>query len=619
MAKKGKTKKEKQALSDDKEKILNRIRRKLTLDKEYMDECAAYDDMDAMVYNMPASLAVREEVRKRVSTDGHDVLKTAVNLFDTQHPKWEILPRGPADAEKAEELERWLEWHMLIANQQGDTEPYRLMLKHAAKYGRIATQLDFLPYWCTEGTDEYKEAMAHPFCISVYPGASIHYERGKYALRWVAPVSNIPAADCIDHWDAYQGDSVYGEKIKSAIRKIEVFLEDDDEARLMYVDYTDKDTRWVFAYLAQSNQVDCDLAVPDDGTFVEILFGDNKLGFINWEISVVASEPLLYSMHKGGIYENQCLLETVADTTVLRRAFFPYLKHNSNSGKPLEVDFSGTEPVIELNSADGETAEVLSPPALDPGIREMMDRVSSKAASATGLKGLSNMSNLAGNVQFATINAQIQLSKSNLDPFLTATQHNAAGLGRLAFMWVAKTGITVTGHRAKDKNKDKNKVKGEKINVGPNDFDATTMVIQCELLSTSPSDEMQRMNVFSQAKQIGIPISGKQIVERMGWGDGDVVSQDWLKEKIEEMALASFQKWQDGQLQITLQQMMTAAQKPPEPPTGGTPSPAGTPPPEQMGGAQMMPGGIGNDPNQGGVPPAMSSPQETRTMTQRPQ
>jgi hypothetical protein len=610
-------------------KILARIRRKLTLDASFMNDCAAYDDMDALRWSPPEGFAMREEIRLRVSTDAHDILKTAINLFDTHNPKWQILPRGPADADAAEEIERWLEWQMMIADQQGDKPSSAERLKHAAKYGRIACQLDFQPYWVPKDSDEYKDALAHAFCVTVHPVANVHYERGKYGLRWVAVVSNIPAADAIDHWDAYRTDAAHGDKIEGAISKIEKMLEEDEEARVIYVDYTDKEKRWCFCYPYSGENVDTELAVPDDG-LMEFIDGENRLGFISWAISEAASTPLLYSLHKGGLWENQNFLDTIADTTIIRRGWFPIFKHTSVGGKQMEVDFTGNEAVAELDSSAGETLDVMTPPPLDPGIRELMDRNSQKAASATGLKGLQNMS-VVGNVQYASVNAMIQVSKSTLDPYLSCYQHNAVELGKLAFLWIKKTKISVVAHRAKDANPQKGKVKGQKIVLDPEMFDPRSMIIQCELLTTNTSDELQRMNVFSQAVQIGLPITKAEIAERMGWGNSEVLKQDWLKEKMEEIALTMYQKQKDLELQMTGEQkrmeiQMAAEQARLAQAQGAQPGqqpapegPEGMVPPEQMGGAQMMPGGQGFDPNQQGLPPAMADPNETRTQTQRPQ
>lgn len=607
------------------DKILARIRRRLTLDCDFMDDCAAFDAMDALQWTPPPAFQMREEIRIRVSTDAHDILKTAINLFDTHNPKWQILPRGPADADAAEEIERWLEWQMMVADQQGDKPSSGQRLKHAAKYGRIACQIDFLPYWTTPGTEEYKDALSHAFCVTVHPPANIHYERGKYGLRWVANVSNIAAADAIDHWDAYKNDPNYGKKIESAIAKVETLLEDDDEARLIYVDYTDKEKRWCFCYLYDGMDVDVDLAIPDDG-LIEFIDGENKLGFINWAISEAASTPLLYSLHKGGLWENQNFLDTIADTTIIRRGWFPIFKHTSMGGKPMEVDFTGNEAVAELDAAAGEQLEVMAPPPLDPGIRELMDRNTQKAASATGLKGLQNM-DVTGNVQYAAVQAQISVSKSVLDPYTTCYQHNAVELGKLAFMWVKKTGISVVAHRAKDSNPERGKVRGEKIILDPEKFDPRSMIIQCELMTTNPGDELQRMNMYSQAIQIGLPITKAEIAERMGWGNSETLKQDWLKEKMEEIALAMYQKQKDAELTMQVQQaqmqmqMQAQMQQQAAAMQGQTPAPegpGGMVPPEQMGGANMMPGGIGNDPNQGGQPAAMSSPYETQTQTRQP-
>jgi hypothetical protein len=611
------------------EKTLGRIRRRLTLDSDFMDDCAAYDDMDGLKWTPPAGFQMREEIRIRVSTDAHDILKTAINLFDTHNPRWQILPRGPADANAAEEIERWLEWQMMIADQQGDKPSSAERLKHAAKYGRIACQLDFLPYWTPTGTEDYKDALAHPFCVTVHSPANVHFERGKYGLRWVAVVSNICAADVIDHWDAYKTDPAYGKKIESAATKVEGLLDDDPEARVIYVDYTDKDKRWCFCYPYSGEDVDCDLEIPEDG-MIEFVEGENKLGFINWAISEAASTPLLYSLHKGGLWENQNFLDTIADTTIIRRGWFPIFKHTSIGGKSMEVDFTGNEAVAELDASAGESLEVMSPPPLDPGIRELMDRNSQKAASATGLKGLQNM-NVTGNVQFAAVQAQLSVSKSVLDPYLTCYQHNAIELGKLAFMWIKKTKISIVAHRAKDKNKDLGKVKGQKIVLDPENFDPRNMIIQCELQTTHSQDELQRMNVFSQAKQLGLPMPNAEILERMGWGNAEALKGDWLKEQMEAIALQMYQKQKDAELTMQVQQaqmqmqmqaqqaQMQAQQAQMQGQTPAPEGPGGMVPPDQGGGAQMMPGGMGNDPNQGGIPAAMSDPNETQTSTRRPQ
>ncbi len=597
---------------DNQEKILNKIRRKLAEDEDYMNDCSAYIDMESMQWELPSGLAVHEWVRKRVSTDAHDILKTAANLFDVHNPKWEVLPRGPADSEKAEEIERWLEWFMRLANQNGDQEVFRLMLKHSTMFNRICAQVEYEPYWCTDKSgDKYKEAIANPFEIILHYPGNVHYEMGK-RLRWVAAVSNVPAAVCLDRWELYDDKTV-----QAGLKKIQELLDEDDEARIMYVDYTDIDKRWVFAYLYSGEDIDFDLE-PSDEQIITIVDGANDLGFINWAICNGTSDPLLYSLHHGGLWENQNFLDTIMDSQGIRRAFAPLLKHTSVSGKPLDIDFTGSEAVVELQANDGESADYMQPPPIDPATRELADRNSAKGASATGLKGLQNMS-ITGNVQFASVQAMIQVSKSALDPYIRNFEKAGVDIARLCLMWVTKSGDKLSAYRAKDKNKAKGKVAGQVISLGKGDYDPKRLVILCELLSNNPGDDMQKINVFSQAKQLDIRIPDSLVVEKMGWGDEQVMAEDWLKEKLERMAFELFQKQQAGKLDIELQQAMLQAQQAAQPQPQQPP--AGMSPPQEGAGGQPaldMAQGAGFDPNQGGMPPATAAPMMTQTATRSP-
>src|SRR5258706_2147946 len=261
--------------------------------------------------------------------------------------------------------------------------------------------------------------------------ATVHYEVGK-KLRWVASVSNVPAADCLDKWEGLGSETDEGRKIKRAMSKIQKLLDDDGQQRIMYGDYTDKDTRWVFAYPVATAHLDTELEFTKD-KFIEVFNGKNKLGFINWAISSGTSDPLLYSLHKGGIWENQNFLDTIKDSVVIRRGFFPLFKHKSVSGKPLDVDYSGVDASIELNAADGEEAEVLVPPPLDAGISQLAGENNQRAASATGLNSLRNLQ-VGGRVQFAALQAEINIAKQVLDPYIRNFEKAAVDIARLALI-----------------------------------------------------------------------------------------------------------------------------------------------------------------------------------------
>jgi hypothetical protein len=233
---------------------------------------------------------------------------------------------------------------------------------------------------------------------------------------------------------------------------------------------------------------------------------------------------------------------------------------------------------------------------------------------------------VGGRVQFAALNAQINIAKQVLDPYIRNFEKVAVEIAKLALLWVYKEGDTLTAYRQKSAKRDVPTMqKGAKINISKKDFDPKTIIIQCELMSNQSQDDMQRINVFSQARQLDLPVPAGFIVEQMGWGQEEVLKADWLQEKIEKMALDNFQKQQDAELQLMIQQkqmemqqaqqqaQQAAAQPPQEPP--------GMSPPQEGAGGQPaldMAQGQGFNPESGGSVPAQAAPQMTQTATRSP-
>jgi hypothetical protein len=570
------------------------------------DDIAAYRDIDAMQWEIPWD--AQEFVRKRVSSVGHDAMKTVINMFNTYSPKWEILPRGPADADTAERLERWLEWQMEQTNTKGAQEPFRKMLKSSAMSAVVAAQLDYLPYWL-ENSEERKELLRNgAFCINVHEADTVHYEIGKYGLRWAAQVSVMGAADILDIWEQYEEGN---DDLKAALNSVREYVEgSEEEATFVYVDYTDKDHRWVFCIEGDTADAES-LELGDDANAITILDVENELPFINWVITEATGEPLFKSIHESGSWENDNFLMTLSDSTIIRRAYFPLLIHTSASGQDIEEDFTGAE--VKLKVPAGDTVGQLNPPPLDPGIREMMDRNSGAMRSGLGVAGLQN-TDVTGNVQFATVNAQIQLSKTVLDPHLRAFERACVNLGKLAFMWVKYQGDTVTSYRTRTKG---NKVRGEKINVSPKDYDPDSLIIRCEILDNAPTDDMQRWNIFSGMKQMGLHIPDSEFIERTGMGDPETLEARWLDEQALNLAWQVFSQKKMAEMQMQVQQQAQAAQQ--EAMAAAAQQAQGQSPPQQ---GQTQPAfdgtqGQGFDPSRGGSSPAEALPSLTQTATRQ--
>jgi hypothetical protein len=624
----------------DKKEILEKIQERVEYDKEQQDLFIAYDDMDNMVWALPDGLVAKDWVRKRVNTSAHDAIKQMSNIFDTHNPKWEILPLGEEDGDRAEELETWLEFHAAKANKNGEFSPFRQGLYNSGKFNRVIYEVDYLPYWLPANKEDWsKEQKANaangPFCITAHDPRCIYYEIGKYGLRWIANVNNVYGNAILDQWRIYQSESDEGKQIRSGLAKIQKIIDEDEESEFgfIYINYTSNEDRLVAAIKTSKSGVyqitEMDLESED---LIIILSGENKLGFIPFAVATGDSDAILHSLHVGGIWENQNMLDTIIDSSVLRRAFFPLLKHSSPTGKELEIDFNNAQDTVE--QGPGEDVQTLVPPPIDQGLAQLAQANAQKMGQAVGIRNL-GLQDIAGNVQFSTVQAQIQLQLTALQPYKRTDEKALSHLALLMFKWVKKSGKASTAYRTGGRVKKEGQVKGAEILVTPDDFDPDVMMISCELLSNSPTDKQQLVNMYSTLKQAGAQIPWGELVERMGFGNPEVLKQEWLDEQIENSALKSFVDQQAAQLQLQVQQqqMMMQMQAQQAQMQQQQQAQQQQPTPEQMaaqqqaaqeGGANppqqdaVQAGGQENNPAAGGQPAMQSNPGLTRNNVRNP-
>lgn len=587
-------------------KTIESIQGQIEANKDYHADLRAYHKMINMEWTLPGGWSAKDWVRKKISTDAHDAIKTATNIYDTHNPNWEILPRGEEDKDSAEQLEVFLEWVMQRANKVGEGEPFRKALHNSCVQNKVIYQLDYLPYWLdkdkSKWSKEQKAAMkASSFCILVHDALNVFYEMGKYKLKWAAAVTNQPAQEIIDHWSVYSGSTDDGKKIKAAIAKMQAALEKNPDQRYIHVDYTSYEKREVSVFPTTSETLeDFENYEPKKGDkHIDIVDKENKMSFINWVIVSGESTPMLYSLHKSSLWENQNLYDTLIDSTIMRRAVFPILTHSSPTGKELDVSYDGEQDVINLQN--GESADVIIPPPVDPGMREISATNSNRSAQASGIQGLANIE-IAGNVQYAAVDAVIKLHMTNLTPYVRTNEKANAQLGDMAFMWLQEgDGYTETAYRTKDKGDGKSRGMG--FNIGPDDFDPDSLFIECKLISNTPNDKLQTAQYYSTLANAGAHLAWKRIVEKLGEGNGDVLEAEWLDEQAVTIALQMKIKELEGKIQTKQMAEQTAIQMEAEAKMTGTPQgqegvPGAGPAPT---GNPMMPDGGMADAGMGGM------------------
>lgn len=616
-------------------KVIEDIQARMALDEETQEDFAAYDDMDAIKFDFEGYL--QPWMIERKSTEAHEALKVLGNIFDTHSPRINILPFGEADKDSSEKKERWAEYHLAKIGDRGGVNPLRQIPHAAGKYGRVALQVDYLPYWLPKNKEEWTPAQkdmmrAGPFCMEIHNPRNVFYSMGKYGLNWVATVSNMSPEAVLDHWGSYvdmDGEKVKdmgdekGKQIASAIRKIKKKYEENEELRFIHVDFMSHGKRQVSIFPTTKDGIDDfeDYDPESDNERIDILDAENKLKFLNWVIVECDSSPLLAGMHKGGLYQYKTLLDTVKHSSIMRRAYPPMTIQKTIDGKPKNIDFTGAEPQVTLQP--NESVEPFIPPPLDQAVMTLSAEVDGQIESALGVKKLSSIS--GANQQFSTVQAIIDLHMTNLEPYKRASEKVVKQSIELMFKWLDFTGDTSTAYRLRKNSPEQ--ITGEEILLTPDDFDLDNLIIKVTLINKN--DKMQAANRITMLKQAGLRIPDAELLEEVGYVNPEILASKWEDEQLQNAALQLLIKKLQSQLdletqaqqmqmqmeaqQAQMQQQMAAqqqAQQPPQDPNAqGMNGQMANP--EQ--GMPSNPQGQGFAGNMGGQPPMTAEPGMTAT------
>lgn len=623
------------------DKLLKEAQARFEEDEEKQDLFCAYNDIDTFNWTPPSGWTAKEEMRIRVSSIGHDGLKQATNIFQTYNPKWEVLPRSNADADNAEEVEAWVEFMTLKANNVAEVSPFAQGSYNAAKYLRTIYHVDYLPYWLPADKSKWsKEQKANaangPYCITCLDPRNFYYSIGKYGLKWVMNLTNICGQEIIDQWSVYESKSEEGKQISAGLKKIKISDDKEEDQDYIYVDITSVDRRLCIAIPTTSEGVeDFENFDFESGEYITILNGENKLGFIPYSVATGDGDPLLHSMHVSNAWVNQNIIESIVDTSILRRAFIPPFIHKSDVGdKDMDVNFSGETSAVELRQ--GESAQTTNLPPLDPGLQQLLGINTQRIANSVGIQNLA-MNDIAGNVQFSTVQAQIQLQLTALQPYKRCNEKAMAGIPVLMLKWLEVghaegRGGTEIARRSTARTKKPRQYSGMPITLSGDTVDPENMIITCELLSAAPTDRQQLVNMAVTMDQAGYMIPQEETLERLGYKNPAQMKEKWFDEQVQKLALSFFGKNLDAELNVKvqkaiaeiqagIQQQLQAAQQPQQ---QGQPSPEQMAAMAQQGGATppqgdaISQGGQEQNPAAGGQPPMAATPGLTRNNVRNP-
>jgi hypothetical protein len=307
------------------------------------------------------------------------------------------------------------------------------------------------------------------------------------------------------------------------------------------------------------------------------------------------------------------------------------LKHKSPTGTDLDINYDGSQDVVE--EGPGDDTQVLNPPPIDQGLAQLAASNSMKMGQAVGIRNL-GLQDIAGNVQFSTVQAQIQLQLTALQPYKRTDEKALSQLAILMFKWLKFTGKSEIGYRTSKRVKKDKMVVGEQILITPEDFDTDVMLVQCTLLSNTPTDRQQLVNMLVALKQAGAAIPWTDIVELLQmFGNPELLKGRFQDEQIEQAAMKNFvdeqaaalqMKVMEAQTQIQMQAQQAQQQMQQQAQQQQQMSPEQQQAMAQQGGANppqqdaVQAGGQENNAAAGGEPAMMANPGLTRNNVRQP-
>ena len=583
----------------NKEQILKRIARTIELEEEYDEICRELDCIVGMQWTLPAELAKQDWARAHIDTSGHDAIRGGLNIFDTQTLKWDVQPITPTDADRAERLEFFLEWQFSRVNALG--QPLRKSLQNSLMYDRCIAQVEYLPYWGG------KPKNGNYFCVTMHKNA--YFGMGKYGLDWIAAVEVMTAFDIINHWRAYENETDSGKKIKSVLAALEEDALEDSETEYIFIDYTDKKKRLVCFYPSESGDLD-DVIEEMSEDVVVLMDEPNDLGFISWAVGEGRKDPLLAPLAISKLWSNYNMLESFIQSGVFKNTYLPVAIETTMTGEPHDIPTDGSVPTVTLRP--GENYQPISPAPIDPRMRELADRYRNFIQSVTSLQALSNY-DIKGNLQFATLNAQVQLALSMLEPPRKNVEVMWAEVGRLMFQWIDYTGDTVSAYFKGTKGTGVNKANGYEFALSKEDFELDKIFISCELTPNTPTDRLQRMQYIAQIKQtFPTSVPEAELIETLKIGNPQALREEREREIIRETALQVFQARAQAEVQKEMSQFQAELQAQMQQQQQQAMMEAQMQQ-QQAQQPQPFPQGDGASNQSGGMPAAMSNPEMSRT------
>lgn len=562
--------------------------RLMNADRERDMAFQAYRNMYRGEWALPAGMP--RFTRKVVDQSPHDAVQAGVRTLASNYPKVTIYPPRDLPEQKAQanEWEKVLKWHLMSADRRRPVGVVTDTVLSALLYHAVALMVVDLDHQleqikAVEADDTRIKALRRhsKFVINTYNPMDVHTLRSSYGTEAVLLCQERLASEVVAEW---------GKAAGAVMKKLA-----DDGEWVKYYDYMDYTDRCVWAASGKGDSMD--IISPKE----------HGLDFLPWVALMGGStledreadkyHPMLYALHKTGLFDNINILKSVILTD---EAIKPWKTDMVIEGEgvaydePVERDFEDPDGLMILPA--GKTARPIARQGLDPGKNELIAQMQAEIGRTTVPSVLQSGDTLSGE-SYAGLNMRVQVAMGALKPGKELAEKALAEMFSLMLLWTAK-GEKPLNARGVDKRTDL----GMQYEIDPETIDTENIYITVELKPDNPTDRVQQANAGMILQQLGYP--KEYVLEQVGVEDPQAAMKQFWIERLKEARIQNIidlermqmeqgmaQQAQDAQMAQQQEAQMLAQQ-------------------QQMQGP--IQGGPGFNTGMGGMPPAMAFPQGTR-------
>ena len=518
--------------------------------QEDADRDKLFDGVEKMFHMewvLPEELASVEWIRKTVSSDPHDAVRTGTRILSTLKPNIKIAPPAGNDDTKiyTQSWEYALKYWLDLAGKRKRTNIVRDMVLSALLYDSVAAYVVPLEYQqklAGQGigaAKNWKMGQRYgPFIVNVFNPKTVHARFSDIGTEAVYSCSKQKMASLIEFWGS--------EKL------VELYNPDDPRSTQepFYVhDLTTWEQRTVWVTRGPT---------PEMGKV--LLDVPWTLNFFPWVIKAGGSniendpkyqyQPLLASIYFSDQWETQNLVNSIWISDALATAAQAKAIVSGVSPDTVESDFM--EPGGRVIVPSGNTYTQNPPRQIDSGLLTIAENIRREISKSTVSEVLMS-GDYPSNTQFATINLVTQTALGVLKPHKELAEQALSDVLYNMLYWARelKHAFSFTGL-------DKENL-GNQYILDPDKFDIENAVITVELDPDMPTDKVQRINAAGMAvAQLGM--SKETGLEEIGVVDPVREMQKGREEKIFETILQIELEKMRAQSQAEIQMAMQEAQ-----------------------------------------------------------